>query len=158
MSISSILDGCFLHASMGPIICFLSAQMLPLPLFQHQRVLLLCCIDEQQRQHISAMTQAKHEAYTYVVNYIICVCLCVCVCVKVPPVCVRSERGSELPSVTDSGKVRASALEGTRGPLESEDSWESCTRWRTDFCRARWRQSCNNQTHKWAEGPAEESF
>lgn len=68
------------------------------------------------------------------------------VCVKLPPVCVRSEQGFELPWERDSDRVRASILEVTRGQLESEGSWESCARWRWDSCQERWIQNCNSRT------------
>lgn len=65
--------------------------------------------------------------------------------VKIPPVCVHSEQGSELPQERGSGRETASVLEARRGSSESEGSWDLCTRWRRNLCRVRWRQSCSTR-------------
>lgn len=56
----------------------------------------------------------------------LCLCLFVRVCGELPPPCAHFEQGFELPEERDSGTVKSSVREVTRGLTENRGSWELC--------------------------------
>lgn len=63
------------------------------------------------------------------------------VCGELPPPCAHFEQGFEIPEERDSGRVKCSVREVTRGLMENRGSWELCAHWQMDSCQVRWRQN-----------------